>query len=164
MKRTKSIIIISVLLILLLMSIAYSAFETQLNLNTTSQVIGEWDVKITNIEAKSVSANCDPGLPQFTNTTMEFDAKLNKPGDIVEYEVTIKNEGTIDAILNNIFFFEEEGGSSALNYITTQVDPLLVAGEQTKFSVMVEYLKDVKEIPSVKHKALTGIIEYVQER
>lgn len=164
MKSTKSIIIISVLLILLLMSIAYSAFATQLNLNTTAQVVGEWDVRIIDIKVKNVSDKCNPGTPKFTTTTMEFDAELNKPGDSVEYEITVKNDGTIDAILDNFIFLEENEGSTALNYITTGVNPYLEAGEQTTFSVTVEYLKGITEVPSVKHKALTGIIEYVQER
>lgn len=164
MKNTKGIIIILLFIMLLLMTIAYSAFVTQLDISASSQIVGEWDVRITNIEVISVSENCDSGDPQFTNTTMTFNAKLNKPSDFVKYEVTVRNEGTIDAILNNIIFYEETEGSSAINYITTGVNPLLEAGEETKFEVTVEYLKNVTETPSVKHKTLMGIIEYVQER
>lgn len=164
MKERRNIIIILILVILLLMSVAYSAFATQLTLNSSSQIIGEWDVRITNIEIKYVSENCDPGVPQFTNTSMKFNAKLVKPGDYISYEVTVKNEGTIDAILNNIIFYEEYEGSTALNYITTEVSPILKKGEEIKFSVIVEYLKETTEIPSIKQKGITGIIEYVQER
>lgn len=164
MKNVKGIIIILIFIMLLLMSIAYSAFATQLNITASSQIAGEWDVRITNIEIISVSEKCDSGEPQFTNTTMTFSAKLNKPSDFVKYEVTVRNEGTIDAILNDILFYEDSEGSSAINYITTGVSPLLKAGEETKFEVTVEYLKDVNEEPSVKHKTLMGIIEYVQER
>ncbi len=164
MKRTRNVIIISVSIVLLAMSIGYSTFATQLKLNSsTTEIMGEWDVRIINIEATSVSEGCDEGTPKYTNTTMSFDSKLEKPGDSITYVITIKNEGTIDATLGTVVFLEQLNGSEAINFVTTDLKHELKAGDQTTFSVIAEYITTSTEVPSVKSKTLTGIVEYVQE-
>ena len=162
MKNPKKIIIGTLLLVIMIMAVGYSSFSTQLNLNGTAEIVGEWNVKIVDVKVKEVSEGCDPGSPQYTNSSVTFDSKLVKPGDSISYSVTVKNAGTIDAILDNILFQEEVEGSEAINYITTELDPLLKAGEEKTFTVTVEYLKEITEIPEVKTKTLTGIIEYIQ--
>ena len=162
MKNPKKIIIGTLLLVIMIMAVGYSSFSTQLNLNGTAEIVGEWNVKIVDVKVKEVSEGCDPGSPQYTNSSVTFDSKLVKPGDSISYSVTVKNAGTIDAILDNILFQEEVEGSEAINYITTELDPLLKAGEEKTFTVTVEYLKEITETPEVKTKTLTGIIEYIQ--
>lgn len=163
MKNTRNIIIIVVLIMTLLMAVAYATFASQLTLNSSSEVMGEWDVRIVNIEVENVSEGCDPGTPQHTNTTVTFDSKLEKPGDTISYKITIRNEGTINAVLNQILFQEQDKGTLAINYTTTELKSSLKAGEETSFFVMVEYVSEFTEVPSIKTRKLTGIIEYVQE-
>ena len=161
--KNKNIIIIAVLIAISVMSVGYSIFTTQLTFDGTAEIIGEWNVKIVDIQTQSVSEGCDPGIPQYTNTSVTFYSKLVKPGDSISYAVTIKNAGTIDATLSQILFKEQDDGSPAINYITTELDHLLKAGEQTTMIVTVEYISGYTEVPSVKTKTLTGIIEYVQK-
>ncbi len=163
MKSSKNIIIVALLLVILTMAVGYSAFATQLTVNGTAEIIGVWDVKIINIATQEFSEGCDPGDPQYTNTSITFNSKLVKPGDSITYEVTIENAGTIDAKLDNIIFQEQSDGSPAINYVTTEVAHELKAGEQTTFTVKVEYIKDTTEVPSVKTRTITGIVEYVQK-
>ena len=163
MKSTVSIILISTLMVILAMSVGYSMFTTKLSLNSSTKIIGQWDVRITNVEVQYVSEGCNPGIPEYTNTSVTFNAQLIKPGDFITYEITIKNAGTIDAKLGNIIFKEQNEGSPAINYITTEIKPILTSGEETKFSVTVEYILKTTDVPTVKNRALTGIIEYEQK-
>ena len=163
LKNKRNIIIGSIIAVILLMAVGYSAFATQLSLNGTAEIISEWDVRITNIETTQISDGCDDGDPQFTNTTATFDAKLEKPGDVVVYEITIENQGTIDAALGAVVFkADEESGSEAITYSTTELAKTLDAGGQTKLQVTIQYDPKATQIPSIKTKAITGIIEYVQ--
>ena len=162
MKRTKNIIITALLFAILAMAIGYSAFATQLTLNGTAEITGVWDVRIISIEAQSVSEGCDPGEPKYTNTTATFNAKLIKPGDSITYVITIENSGTINATLSTVVF-KEENDSPAIKYETTELDHSLQAGNQTSFSVKIQYDPKTTENPSIKNKSLTGIIEYIQE-
>lgn len=133
-------------------------------INGTAEITGVWDVKITNIETKEISEGCDDGDPQFTNTTATFNAKLNKPSDKIVYVVTIQNLGTINATLNEVIFMsDDENGTDAITYSTTDLAKVLNAGETTTVEISVEYDPNVAEVPSVKTKTLTGIIEYGQK-
>ena len=163
MKRSKNIIILSLLIVISIMAVGYSAFATQLTLNGTAEITGIWDVKIINIEAQSVSDGCDPGDPQYTNMSATFDAKLKKPGDSITYIVTIKNAGNIDASLGTVVFKEDDNGSPAISYKTTELDHELKAGEETSFSVRILYDPKCTEEPAIKTKSIMGIIEYVQK-
>ena len=164
MKNGSKNIVIIILIIISIMAIGYATFATQLTINGTAKIIGEWDVKITNIEAKSISDGCNAGTPTFTNESVTFNAELKKPGDFVTYEITIENAGTIDAVLSNVIFKEDvENGTPAINYTTTKLAESLPAGQETSFTVTVNYEEDVEETPEIKTKTIIGIIEYEQE-
>ncbi len=163
MKNTKNIIIGTLLVVILIMAVGYSSFATKFTLNGTAEIVGEWDVKISKVEAKEISENCNAGQPSFTNTSVTFNCTLLKPGDKVAYEITIQNAGTIDAVLNNILFTSDEiNGSPAITYETSELNAFLPAGSQTSLTVTIEYNKDTTEVPEIKTKTITGIIEYVQ--
>ncbi len=129
----KKIIIIAFLFIIILMAVGYSTFATELSINGTAEITGTWDVRITDIKALAVSENCSAGAPTFTDTSVNFFAKLNKPGDEITYQVTIKNLGTIDAELQSVVFLEEKDGIEAINYTTTSLDHDLNAGGRNYF-------------------------------
>lgn len=163
-KKTKNILIGCLLIIILVMSVGYASLATTFNITGTAEIIGEWDVRITNIETISVSEGSSAGTPSFTNTTATFDVKLNKPGDEVVYQITIENRGTIDAKLGNIIFTEDViTGTSAINYTTSSLKNELNAKETTTFTVTITYLKEIEEVPEIKTKSYTGVIEYVQK-
>ncbi len=163
MKNNKNIIIGTLLIVILIMAVGYSAFATQLTLNGTAEIVGNWNIKITSVTAQYASENCSPGEPQFTNTTVTLNAKLVKPGDYITYLIIIENTGTFDATLENFKFTPDANGSPAINYTTSEPNTLLPAGEQTYFLLKVQYDENCTEVPEVKTKTITGIIEYVQK-
>ncbi len=163
MRKTK-IIAMLVLIIISIMSVAYAIFATQLTINGETEIVGEWNIRITGIEVSEVSEGCDSGTPEFTDTTVTFNAKLEKPGDVITYVITVQNAGTIDAILNSVTFTpDNENGSLAIVYSTTNPSETLNSGEQTTFTVSVTYDENYTEVPEIKTKQIVGIIEYVQK-
>ena len=163
MRKSKIIILIAFLSTIILMSVGYSMFATDFRIDGTAEITGEWDVRITNITAIQVPDGCDAGTPTFTKDSIDFKAKLNKPGDEIIYEVTIENLGTIDAELQTIIFTEEIDGIEEINYTTSEVKKELNVGDSTTFKIMVTYVKSAESIPDVKTKTLVGIIQYVQK-
>ena len=163
MHKNKLIILISFLIIIVLMAVGYSTFATDFTINGTTEITGNWDVRITNIIATEVSDGCDAGTPTFTKDSINFSSKLNKPGDEIIYEVTIENLGTIDAELQTIIFTEEIDGIEEINYTTSELKKDLNVGDSTTFNIIVTYVKNTECVPNVKTKTLTGIIQYVQK-
>lgn len=165
MTKNKNIIIGALVIAVLAMAVGYSTFATQLKINGTAEITGEWEVKIIGVEAQNVSKDCDAGTPEFTDTTVDFSAELAKPGDSIDYVITIKNSGNLDAHLDEIVFLADEtNGSPAIKYSSTNLSEVLSAGETTTLTVKVKYDESYTEVPSVKTKTITGIISYVQER
>ncbi len=164
MRKNKRFIIIFFLATIILMAVGYSTFATDFTINGVAEITSEWDVRITNITATKISDGCDAGTPTFTKDSVNFSAKLNKPGDEIIYEITIENLGTIDAELQTIIFTEEIDGIEEINYTTSELKKDLKAGDSTTLIVTVTYVKTTEEIPDVKTKTLTGIIEYVQKK
>ncbi len=163
MTKNRNIIIGILLIAILLMAVAYSALATQLKLNGTAEIISEWNVKITSVTAQYVSQGCNAGNPEFTDTTITFNAELVKPGDYITYLVMIENTGTLDATLDNITLTPDENGSPAITYTHTEPETLLEAGKTTGFLIKVAYDENTTEMPSIKSRTITGIVKYVQK-
>ncbi len=163
MRNSRNIIIITILMIITAMAVAYSTFATQLNINGQSKIIGEWNIKITGISTENISPGCDAGTPKYSNTKAIFNAKLQKPGDTITYIITIKNAGTIDAVLSSAEFTpDDESGSPAISYKITNPAYSLKAGTETTCKVQVIYNKETTKVPAIKTKKIIGVIEYVQ--
>lgn len=164
MRSRTSILTGFLVIVILLMAVAYSTFAIQLTINGTAEIIGEWNVEITQIEVQDVSKGCDAGDPQFTNSSATFSAKLLKPGDYITYLIMIQNNGNIDATLNSINF-SDNGANDSPAIIYDYTDPLtsLPAGAQTCVLVHVRYDENATEVPEIKTKTTTGIVEYVQD-
>ena len=164
MRKRNYIILGFFFLTVLIISVGYSKFATQLTLNGTAKIVGEWDIRITNIEATQIAEGCDAGTPSFTNTTATFNAKLVKPGDKITYQITIENKGTIDAVLETIIFKQtQDEESPELSFQTSELSHILEAGSKTTFTVTMTYDGKTTENPTTKSKSIIGIIEYAQK-
>src|SRR5574344_1257953 len=116
-KRDQRNILIGVLLVaIVIMSVGYAAFATTLTINGTSKVTGNWDVAITGITANELTTTADGGTPTYTALTATFASELNQPGDSVEYTITIKNSGSIDAKLKEVVP-TITGTAEVINYV-----------------------------------------------
>ena len=53
-QKKRNIIIYSLCAVLLLMTAGYAAFNTLLNINGTTSITSNWDIKITSITSKDI--------------------------------------------------------------------------------------------------------------
>ena len=84
------------------LSIAYAALSAVLTISGSAQVSSaEWDVHFANINVTSGSVNSND--PVITSpTTAIFSATLNMPGEFYEFTIDVVNDGSIDAMIENI--------------------------------------------------------------
>ena len=112
-RRKRSLVIGCLLAILVCMTIGYAAFSTQLQISGTSSITSNWDVQITDITQGIPTGTGENAVaPSYTITTATMEANLYNPGDAMTYEITIKNKGTIDAVLSKII--KSENNNSAI--------------------------------------------------
>ena len=85
------------------MTAGYAAFQTNLKIKGTSGISSNWDIKITNVTKSNTSGGAEEvKAPTWTDLTAYMEANLYEEGDSIEYDVTVQNNGTIDASLDNI--------------------------------------------------------------
>ena len=104
MNTRKKTIVMGILgLLLLLLAVGYAAAQTALYISGTATLEATWDVAITSISEGTAKGEAyNKSTPSYTGTTANFDVGLKKPGDEMEYQITITNNGTLDAYVARI--------------------------------------------------------------
>ncbi len=100
-KRKKNNIIIgSLLAVVLLMAVGYAAFSSVLNISGTGSITSSWNIKITNVEVSNIVGDASDGEgTTFEDLTATINSNLVSPGDSITYDVTVRNDGSLDAVL-----------------------------------------------------------------
>ena len=165
MNRTqRNYIIVGLCAILLIMVVGYAAFQSQLKISGTSNISSNFLVKITNIEVSNVvgGAQDKPDVTTHTDTTATFGVTLQSPGDSITYDITIENQGTIDAVLKTIN--KTDASNSAIIFETSGVNEgdELKATETATMKVTVTYNPNVTSQPSDLESNLKIDLDYEQ--
>lgn len=100
-KRNNSLIIGILVAVLLLMGAGYAALSTSLNIGATSNIDSRWNIHITDVTATPTGKATDVEHTH-DGLTARFQASLPTPGDSITYEIDVKNDGNVDAYLEDI--------------------------------------------------------------
>jgi len=144
-KKKRSIIIGTLCGVLLLMVVGYAAFSSVLNINGTSSISSNWDIKITSITSKTLSGNATNAKDPEGVGTLEasFETNLESPGDSMEYTITISNNGNINAKLDKITLSDPDNEYVSFETSGLTEGDALNAGSTADLKVTVTF-KDVE--------------------
>ena len=172
-RKSKGIIIGVLCAVIVFMSIGFAALSAQLTISGNATISDTWNVQIASITKKESSDGVNETYqPTFTATTANFNVSLKEPGDYAIYTVTVKNTGSLDAVLTTITETEGEGGSAAIKYTVTpgagseQGSTLAKTNGIHTFDVKVEYLSTAvgENAPAANaSKSLSVTLDYNQK-
>ena len=92
-----------VVLAVLVVGIGFAALQKYLTIDGTASINSNFDVRFSFIETSATTGGAyNKSEPSFTNTTATFDAAFLAPGDSITYAVTVSNNGTMNAKLENV--------------------------------------------------------------
>ncbi len=160
--RKKTVMIIMCIAILF-MIVGYAAFSANLNINGTANIASTWQVLFTKIEEVSKSSGVTiKSAPTASGTTATFNLDVQFPGDTIVYKITVENQGTIDAIINDIT--ASKAGNDAIKFNITGIKKgdVLTKGTSTTFNVEITYDINTTKQPTDLNEALTMEINYIQ--
>ena len=161
-RTQRNYIIAGLCMILVIMGVGYAAFQSQLRISGTSNITSNWSVKITDIQSKIVSGTpANASEPTHTDTTATFRTTLTSPGDTMQYDVTVSNEGDIDAKLDKITIPESTNPAIGFEVTGIEEGSLLEAKQTAKLTVTVKY-NDVTEQPTDLTADLEVTLDYSQ--
>ena len=164
-RKRKNIIIVILMIMVVGMTIAYSALSSYLTINGTSNIASDFSVVFTNI-TEGTKNGVKESTSSYSGTTATFNVDLEKPGSNIEYILTVQNTGKLDAYLQSIEGIDE-ANNKAPTYITFSVKDLSIneklrVGESKTFKVIVSYNMAATEIPEGS-KQLTLTLNYSQD-
>ena len=148
-RKKRNILIGSLCSLLVFMGIGYAVLSQTLNISGTANMKGTWDIKITDISEASRTGKADPGTPTISTNgvSASFEANLWMPGDSITYNITVKNNGNIDAALKELVPSVENGVQQVKFSNNAVQGKVLRQGESYTFQVSVVFDEDATEIP-----------------
>lgn len=161
----KNIIITFLVAIICIMAISYAAFSQTLNITGSATIDSNWNIKITSVTTKNILGHATKAFePIVSDTAVTFKTNLKYPGDSMTYEVTISNEGTVDAKVDSIEITDSK--NPAITFTTTGINEndLLEAGQKQIYNVIVTYNDNITSQPSELSATLTVKLNYVQNK
>ena len=116
-RKQKKLIIISLICLVFLMSVGYAAFQGNLKVRGTTKITSNWDIRITNVTSGTPTGSAvNASAPTWDKLTANMEANLYEKGDAMEYDVTITNNGTVDAVLSDIIGTPSNSEAVIINY------------------------------------------------
>ena len=107
MKKTKRRTKYLLLLLVLFVSVGYAILQSNLTITGTTAIQdAKWDIHWNNVQITEGSVTgtnvTTPATIDSSKTTVNYNIKLNKPGDYYEFTVDAVNGGSIDAMIDTI--------------------------------------------------------------
>ena len=168
------VILAIVLVSVFTLSIAYAALNAILTIQGSAQISSaEWDVHFDNVNVTNGSISGDN--PRITSaTTAIFSTTLNMPGDFYEFTIDVVNDGSIDAMIENITKTPtlSESQSKYLKYEITYQNGESITTKQlveknsfVRLKVRLEYRSDItsSNLPTSSETLNLGLqLDYTQ--
>ena len=167
-RNNKKYFIVVVLLLLVGISIGYAFIITTFNITGKSNIRkNSWDIHFENIVVRNGSVEAIK-LPTINNkATVDFEVKLNLPGDFYEFTIDVVNDGTIDAMIDSIVKTPNltDGQKKYLNYIIEYQNgeeitknQLIEKESYLRLKIKIEYKKDImiSDLPGVAENLTLG--------
>ena len=163
-RKKRNLIIGSLLAVLVVMTVGYAAFSTQLKITGNASITSNWDVQITGISNGTPTGSAENAInPTYDILTANMEVNLYSPGDSMTYEITIQNKGTIDATLSKIT--KTDTNNPAILFETSGLEEGddLLAGETTKMTVKITYNPSTTGQPDNLTSELNVTLTYEQK-
>ena len=183
----RNIIIGSLVIAIVTMAVGYAVLSQQLKVNGTANISGDWDVRMTSISEGTPSnsagsvvtaTNVTPAVIESSKTA-NFSVAFKTPGDTMEYDIIVTNNGSLDAKLSNVVVTatDADGGplelkeANGINYEITidgktvdeaKNDVLTNTGGHSTIHIKVYWDQNATEVPVNSLKKLSVTLDYEQ--
>lgn len=164
--RKKRNIIISILVcFLVFMAVGYALLRQEIKLAITGRLDGVWDIYISDITLKKSTGRATEiekaSISNKVNANFEVD--LYMPGDSVEYEVTVKNDGNIDATLRSITTNATNTSEDIKFTHTIKQGEVLKKESETTFTFKIEFDQRATSLPDTQDPIKVSMkLDYLQ--
>ena len=152
-KNQKRLIVLSATLFMICgIALGYAALSSSIKINGTGTISTNWDILFTNIEEKRSNNAVNNDSRITDKLTATFDVDLDSPGSYIEYNVTIKNNGNTDAVINKVSGIVEANNAAPSNIKFAisgiRIGEDLFASSEKTFVIKAEIPRGEVNLPS----------------
>ena len=126
--------------------IGYSILTSVVRIDGTASITSTWRIVFTDAKEKTMDKATTKAGPTITGgTSLSLSVELDEPGSQATYDVTVQNQGTIDAVVKEIRF--NDGKPNDLKVVVSNLYKgfPLKAGESKTFQVIARWDPSVPE-------------------
>lgn len=163
-KQTTNKIVIVLVLLGAFLVMWYASFAQPLAYNAKQNSTGAWNIGFIDMQVNNIVGGAkELSSPDFTGTKASFYISLTGPGDKIVYDLTIKNSGTLDAMVDSIYIIPNNKPDDQIIYSVGGISlgDELKAGESKHMTVTAMYNNNAAE-HSIARKDMSVIINYKQ--
>ncbi len=161
-KKNKLHLTIIIFVVLLLLSLGYAFLTTTLTINGTTNIDSNtWDIHLENIYVEEDSVSATAPTIDTNKTTVTYSVHLSKPGDFYEFDIDVRNSGTLDAMIESVTSkINNQAISNLPNYLDYSVkyyddidvvnNQLLKPGDVETYKIHIGYKENINasDLPS----------------
>lgn len=149
-KKKKKMVITTLVCVLVFMAVGYALLTQAIKVGVEGTLNGVWDVYISNIRLKGSTGRAQEVNPASVSNKVNanFEVDLYMPGDSVEYEVTVKNDGNIDATLRTVTTNATNTNEDIRFTHTIKQGEVLKKESETKFTFKIVFDERATTLPT----------------
>ena len=126
--------------------IGYSILTSVVRVDGTTSITSTWRIVFTDAKEKTMDKATTKAGPTITGgTSLSLSVELDEPGSQATYDVTVQNQGTIDAVVKEIRFNDGEPNDLKVVVSNLYKGFPLKAGESKTFQVIATWDSSVPE-------------------
>ena len=165
-KKHKTYLLIGlvVICIFLMLGLGYALLSQNLDIKGTGTITSDWNILITNIVTKEKSSTASNVTePTHSGTSATMNAKFELPGDYISYDITVANQGTLNAVLDSIKIKMKDQEVFLFDVKGIQSGEALNVDEEKTFTLTIRYNENITENPDITDIDLSMDLDYLQE-
>lgn len=149
-KKKKKMVITTLVCVLVFIAVGYALLTQAIKVGVEGTLNGVWDVYISDIKLKNSTGRAQEVNPASVSNKVNanFEVDLYMPGDSVEYEVTVKNDGNIDATLRTITTNATNTNEDIRFTHTIKQGEVLKKESETKFTFKIVFDERATTLPT----------------
>lgn len=148
-KKKKKMVITTLVCFLVFIAVGYALLTQAIKVGVEGTLNGVWDVYISDIKLKNSTGRAQELNPAYVSNKVNanFEVDLYMPGDSVEYEVTVKNDGNIDATLRTVTTNATNTNEDIRFTHTIKQGEVLKKESETKFTFKIVFDEKATTLP-----------------
>lgn len=149
-KKKKKMVITTLVCVLVFITVGYALLTQAIKVGVEGTLNGVWDVYISDIKLKNSTGRAQEVNPASVSNKVNanFEVDLYMPGDSVEYEVTVKNDGNIDATLRTVTTNATNTNEDIRFTHTIKQGEVLKKESETKFTFKIVFDERATTLPT----------------